>query len=183
MATKKTAAGNGVGKKTAAKKTVAKKTIAKSAGNKSAAKKSSKSSAENYTKPELREKIKQQVMAGDKGGRPDQWSARKAQMVAHEYEAEGGGYKHPRNAAQKSLKEWGDEQWHTADGQQAIQGEATHRYLPDAAWKELSPEEKKATDRKKVAGSRRGKQFVANTTQAADARTHATQHKEQGEAP
>ncbi len=145
----------------------------KTSAKKAPAKKGSVSSGKDYTKPELREKIKKDVMAGDKGGRPGQWSARKAQMVAHEYEAEGGGYKHPRDAKQESLKHWGEEQWHTADGKPAVQGEETHRYLPDAAWKELSPEERKETDRKKVAGSKKGKQFVANTPAAAEARKHA----------
>ena len=148
------------------------------APKKTAAKKSTTNSPDNYTKPELREKIKKQVTAGDKGGRPGQWSARKAQLVTHAYEAQGGGYKHPRNAAQKSLKQWGDEQWHTADGKQAVQGDKTSRYLPDAAWKELSPQERKATDRKKIAASKRGKQFVANTPAAAKARKRATVHKD-----
>ncbi len=157
---------------TAAKKSPPKKTATKAAGKKSAS-----SSAGDYTKPELRDKIKAEVMAGDKGGRAGQWSARKAQLVAHEYEAEGGGYKHPRNAAQESLKQWGDEHWHTADGKPAVQGGETHRYLPDAAWKELSPEERKATDRKKVVASKTGKQFVPNSPAAAKARKHATEHK------
>ena len=112
-------------------------------------------------------------MAGDKGGHPGQWSARKAQLVAHEYVAEGGGYKHPRNEAQEHLKEWGDEHWHTADGKPAIQGDTTHRYLPDKAWQELSPEEQKATDEAKVRGSHEGKQFVPNTDKAKEARKHA----------
>ena len=116
-------------------------------------------------------------MAGDKGGRAGQWSARKAQLVAHEYESQGGGYKHPRTDAQKSLKKWGDEDWHTADGKQAIEGEETHRYLPDAAWNELSPDQRKATDRKKVAASKKGKQFVPNTTAASKARKAATKPK------
>ena len=33
------------------------------------------------------------VKAGSKGGKPGQWSARKAQMLAKEYKAAGGGYK------------------------------------------------------------------------------------------
>lgn len=151
-----------------------KKTAAKKPTAKSASKKASKSNAGNYTKPELREKIKKQVIAGDKGGRAGQWSARKAQLLAHEYEAQGGGYKHPRSAEQDSLKQWGDEYWHTADGKPAIQGDSTHRYLPDKAWKELAPQDRKATDRKKVTGSKRGKQFVANTPSAAKARKKAT---------
>ena len=87
--------------------------------------------------------------------------------------AEGGGYKHPRDEAQQSLKDWGDEKWHTASGEKAVQGGETHRYLPDEAWKELSPEERKATDAKKVKGSKKGKQFVANTPAASEARRHA----------
>lgn len=167
MATKKAAS-----KKSAVSKAVGKTSVAakKSAAKKSASKKPKGKSDDNYTKPDLREKVKAEVMAGDKGGRPGQWSARKAQLVAHEYVAEGGGYKHPRNEAQEHLKQWGDEKWHTADGRPAIQGEETHRYLPDAAWKELSPAEKKATDEKKVRGSRKGKQFVANTDTAKEAR-------------
>ena len=180
MATKKTAAKTAAKKSStekatdkaaAAKKTAVKKTAAKKSPGKQASAKHA--SEDNYTKPELREKIKDEVMAGDKGGRPGQWSARKAQMVAHEYVAEGGGYKHPRNESQEHLKQWGDEKWHTADGKPAIQGETTHRYLPDEAWKELSPEEKKATDEKKVRGSRKGKQFVPNTDKAKEARKHA----------
>ena len=38
-----------------------------------------------YTKPELRERIKKRITAGSKGGKPGQWSARKAQMVAAAY--------------------------------------------------------------------------------------------------
>ncbi len=154
-----------------------KKAAAKTSATGSAAGKPSKAPADNYTKPELRERIKAEVLSGDKGGRAGQWSARKAQLVAHEYEAEGGGYKHARTDTQKSLKTWGDEHWHTEDGKQAIQGDTTHRYLPDAAWKELSPEQRKATDQKKVAGSKGGKQFVANTAPAAKARKRVTAKK------
>ena len=34
-----------------------------------------------YTKPGLRESIKKRVMAGSKGGKPGQWSARKASLL------------------------------------------------------------------------------------------------------
>ena len=152
----------------------AKKATAKKATAKSVAKEATHAShADDYTKPELREKIKSKVMAGAKGGRPGQWSARKAQLVASEYAAAGGGYTHARNETQQSLKDWGDEKWHTASGETAIQGKETHRYLPDKAWNELTAAEKKATDKKKVAASREGKQFVSNTTKAAAARKKA----------
>lgn len=160
----------------ATKKSPAKKS-SKKTPKKTASSKSKSSSSGNYTKPELREKIKKKAISGSKGGRPGQWSARKAQLVTNEYKAEGGGFKHARNSAQKSLKSWGDEKWHTSDGKKATRGKTTHRYLPDKAWKELSPTQRKATDRKKVAASRRGKQFVKNTPAAAKARKHASKRK------
>jgi len=48
--------------------------------------------AGNYTKPGMRKKIVERIRAGGKGGKPGQWSARKAQMVAKEYKARGGSY-------------------------------------------------------------------------------------------
>ena len=47
----------------------------------------------NYTKPGMRKRLFERIKAGGKGGKPGQWSARKAQMLAKEYKASGGGYK------------------------------------------------------------------------------------------
>ena len=47
----------------------------------------------NYTHPELRKRLYNKIKAGSKGGNAGQWSARKAQMLAKEYKAKGGGYK------------------------------------------------------------------------------------------
>jgi len=52
----------------------------------------------------------------------------------------------------------------------AIQPDHTKRYLPEKAWANLSPEERKNTDDKKKRGSREGKQFVPNTERAKKAR-------------
>ena len=49
--------------------------------------------AGNYTKPGMRKRLFQSIKSGGKGGKPGQWSARKAQMMAKEYKAKGGGYK------------------------------------------------------------------------------------------
>jgi hypothetical protein len=49
--------------------------------------------AGNYTKPTMRKKLFEKIKAGSKGGDPGEWSARKAQMLAKEYKAKGGGYK------------------------------------------------------------------------------------------
>ncbi len=68
-----------------------------------------------YTKPELRESIKDRIMASSKGGKPGQWSARRSQLLAQEYEKAGGGYKGGKGEKQKSLEKWSDEKWQTKD--------------------------------------------------------------------
>ena len=137
----------------------------------------STSSPDIYTDPALRDKLKAEITAGDKGGKPGQWSARKAQLLAHEYEKAGGDYKNgkkKKTAAQGHLDQWTDEDWKTADGKPAEREGGTARYLPAEAWDELTPAQKKATNAKKQAGSRQGKQFVGNTAEAKEARKAAT---------
>ena len=68
-----------------------------------------------YTKPGMRERIKDRIMAGSKGGKPGQWSARKAQLLAQEYEKSGGDYRGGKGKNQKSLEKWGKEKWMTKD--------------------------------------------------------------------
>ena len=60
-------------------------------------------------------------------------------------------------APQQPLKNWGKQKWRTSSGKPS---KGKRRYLPDAAWKALSPGEKAATNRAKAAGTRKGKQFV-----------------------
>jgi hypothetical protein len=55
--------------------------------------KSKVNAAGNYTKPTMRKSLFNKIKAGGKGGKPGQWSARKAQMLAKQYKAKGGGYK------------------------------------------------------------------------------------------
>jgi hypothetical protein len=47
----------------------------------------------NYTKPDMRKRIFNRIKSSSKGGRPGQWSARKAQMLAKAYKKAGGGYR------------------------------------------------------------------------------------------
>ena len=54
-------------------------------------------------------------MAGSKAGKPGQWSARKSQLLAQEYEKAGGGYSGEKTEKQKSLEKWGKEKWQTKD--------------------------------------------------------------------
>ena len=55
--------------------------------------KSTVNKAGNYTKPAMRKRLFYKIKAGSKGGRAGQWSARKAQMLARQYKAKGGGYR------------------------------------------------------------------------------------------
>jgi hypothetical protein len=110
-----------------------------------------------HTRPELRERLKAEIQAGDKGGRPGQWSARKSQLLVQAYEREGGGYVGRKDDRQRSLERWGDEDWqHDGDGE---------RYLPKEAWELLTPAQRRATEDLK----RRSEDQVAANTDAAKA--------------
>ena len=115
----------------------------------------------SYTKPGLRDSIKKRVLAGSKGGRPGQWSARKAQLVAQEYKKAGGGYTGSKSKKQKSLSKWTKEEWGTRSGKPSTQGpKATgERYLPKKARQALSKKEYAATSAKKRQDTKAGKQF------------------------
>ncbi|AWN38011.1 hypothetical protein [Methylobacterium radiodurans] len=108
------------------------------------------------TDPKLWEKVKSDVTKSSKGGKPGQWSARKAQMATAEYKKEGGGY-----SGQKSddnhLKQWTDEEWGTKSGKES--GKTGERYLPKKARQKLTDEEYKRSTAKKRADSAKGKQF------------------------
>jgi hypothetical protein len=115
----------------------------------------------SYTKPGLRESIKKRVLAGSSGGRPGQWSARKAQLVAQQYKKAGGGYTGSKSKKQKSLSKWTKEEWGTRSGKPSTQGsKATgERYLPKKARQALSKKEYASTSAKKRRDTKAGKQF------------------------
>jgi len=124
-----------------------------------------KSYKKDYTHPELREKLKQEIKEGDKGGRSGQWSARKSQLLKQAYEKQGGGYKHKdhKTEQQKSLHQWSQEDWQTDTGDKAVSKSKTKRYLPKKVWDELTPTEKKQTSKVKESKDPSKQQYVANT--------------------
>ena len=65
----------------------------KSGGRTKKKSKSRVNEAGNYTKPTMRKNLFNKIKAGSKGGKPGQWSARKAQLLASEYKKKGGGYR------------------------------------------------------------------------------------------
>lgn len=101
-------------------------------------------------------------MQSSKGGKPGQWSARKAQLLAQEYKKAGGGYSGSKTAKQKSLSKWTKEDWGTKSGKPSTQGsKATgERYLPKKARESLTAAEYAATTKAKRKGTAAGKQFV-----------------------
>lgn len=48
--------------------------------------------AGNYTNPTMRKRLFEDIKAGTRGGDPNEWSARKALLLAREYKSRGGGY-------------------------------------------------------------------------------------------
>lgn len=55
--------------------------------------KSKVNEAGNYTKPTMRKALFEKIKASSSGGDAGEWSARKAQLLAKQYKAKGGGYK------------------------------------------------------------------------------------------
>lgn len=114
--------------------------------------------------PELWDKVKAEVTAGDKGGEAGQWSARKAQMAVQEYKKRGGKYVGKKDA-DNSLAQWGKEDWGTKSGERST--DTGERYLPKKAREALSDEEYRKTTAKKRADKRAGKQHSAQPKRVA----------------
>ena len=131
------------------------------------------------TDPKLWEKVKEEVTEGDKGGKPGQWSARKAQMAVNEYKHEGGGYEGEKSP-DNHLAQWGREDWGTKSGQES--GKTGERYLPKDAREALTDKEYQRTTAKKRADSAKGKQFSAQprdvAAKTAEHRDHASTRAE-----
>ncbi|WP_263263381.1 Rho termination factor N-terminal domain-containing protein [Pseudomonas sp. RIT-PI-S] len=108
--------------------------------------------------PKLWERVKQEVTAHDKGGRPGQWSARKAQLASHEYQKRGGGYIGAKTA-DNHLQQWTQQAWGTESGKPSAQ--TGERYLPEQARHALTEKEYRRSSAKKRADTRQGKQYSA----------------------
>lgn len=67
---------------------------------------------------------------------------------------------------QRSLRDWTNQKWRTASGKPSLK--TGERYLPDAAWKALSPAEKAATNRAKRKATKAGKQFSRQPRKVAE---------------
>jgi hypothetical protein len=129
------------------------------------------SSTAKKTDPKLWDKVKKRVTNGDKGGKPGQWSARKAQLAVQLYQQEGGGYEGGKDA-DNHLHQWTEQDWDTRSGKPS--GETGERYLPKNARDELSDKDYARSTRKKRADSRAGRQ---HSKQPKDVAEKAANHR------
>lgn len=108
------------------------------------------------TKPKLWEsivaRVKSENIAGTAAGK---WSARKSQVAIARYKKAGGGYKGKKSSS-NSMSKWNKQEWSTASGKNS---DGKRRYLPKAAFKKMSKKEIAATNKKKAADTKKGKQF------------------------
>ena len=93
-------------------------------------------------------------------------SARAMQLAGKIYKDKGGSYTDPKTEAQKSMSKWSKEEWTTKSGKPS--SKTGERYLPKKAIEALTPAEYAATTRAKRAGTRQGKQFVAQPKKVAE---------------
>ena len=90
-------------------------------------------------------------------------SARKMQWAVRYYKSHGGQYTTARSGA-NSLARWTRQKWRTHT-RKPSRGKL--RYLPDAAWKHLSPDQVRRTNASKRRGTRDGKQWVPQPSDVA----------------
>lgn len=115
------------------------------------------SKSKTYTKPELREKLKEKILESSKGGAKGQWSARKAQLLASEYKKAGGGYKTSKTNGLKDKKSpgaklvaWTKEKWGYISKRDEQKPKSKRgRYLPEKVREELTEGQKKSQNAKK----------------------------------
>ena len=109
--------------------------------------------------PKLWESVKKKVTKGSKGGKPGQWSARKAQLAVAEYKKKGGRYaKNSAKPKNTSLGKWTRQDWGTKSGKNSVVGKKAtgERYLPKKARNALTDKEYKRTSKKKRKDMKKG---------------------------
>jgi hypothetical protein len=122
--------------------------------------------------PTLWDKVKTKVTAEAKGGKPGQWSARKAQLAVGEYKAAGGRYKGKKSPG-NHLSQWTGEAWGTKSGAQS--GKTGERYLPQRVRDSLSDADYQRSTAKKRSDTAKGKQVSPQPKDVAR-KTAATRH-------
>ena len=112
------------------------------------------------TNEKLWKKVVSKIKKAKKGGKANQWSARKAQLAVKQYKKLGGKYVNKKSKSNKLVK-WTNEDWGTKSGKNSVMGKRAtgERYLPRKARKALSKKQYKKTSMKKRKDLKHGKQF------------------------
>lgn len=95
-------------------------------------------------------------------------SARAMQLAVQLYKKRGGRYAGAKTG-KEGLSRWTREKWQTRPGTDPIakHGDVTARYLPESAWKALTPAERRSTDLKKRRACKGKKScYIPNTPAA-----------------
>lgn len=116
-------------------------------------------------KPELREKVKEEVKAMSKGGGPGSWSAWKAGELARRYEAQGGGYvdkgehknKSQKGPPEKKQKKDEEKKEDKKEEKEDKKENKEEKSKDDDGEKKEEKEEKKDEGKTSKAGSGKGK--------------------------
>lgn len=104
----------------------------------------------------LWKKIVNDVKKSSKGGKANQWSARKAQLAVKIYKEKGGKYNYTKNK-NNSLVKWTKQDWRTKSGKPSLK--TGERYLPSKAIKKLTKREYSLTSNVKRKSLKQGKQY------------------------
>jgi hypothetical protein len=121
-----------------------------------------KGTTSKKNKPALWKKIVARIKAGSKGGKPGQWSARKAQLAVAAYKKAGGGYI-GKKSKKNSLSKWTKQKWRTPSGKKS--SETGEVYAPSKTISKLKSTSKgrkklASANRKKKAATKAGKQHA-----------------------
>ena len=106
-------------------------------------------SSAKKTKEAMWKRIVASVKSGGKGGRPGQWSARKAQLATARYKKAGGGYRGKKSSSNK-LTKWSKQKWdYVSKGDKKKPKSKRGRYLPKSVRAGMTKSQKAAANRKK----------------------------------
>jgi hypothetical protein len=109
-----------------------------------------------HNDPVLWDKLKNEVMNGDKGGKAGQWSARKAQLLVKMYKDAGGSFI-GKKSKNNPLVKWTNQNWTTKSGLPSLM--TGERYLPKKAIEALTPAQYNQTSEDKRNSLELGDQF------------------------
>jgi hypothetical protein len=119
------------------------------------------------TNEKLWKKVVSGVKRSNKGGKPGQWSARKAQLAVFLYKKKNGKYRGEKSRS-NSLSKWTKQRWRTRSGRNSVVGKnATgERYLPSGVIRKLSKKQYNYTTMLKRKSIKKGEQYSRNSSKA-----------------